>query len=96
MTTINRANEHNVHQTDQRSVTDLEASVFGHRNRRCKHRCARCHALEANICYTLFVQTPEFDPADSTTYFAGLNRAIDYWRRTPIACSSRRNDHALM
>ena len=75
MTTINRANEHNVRKQISEALTDLEASVSAIETD-VANIDARVVTLEANICYTLFVQTPEFDPADSTTYyFAGLSIA---------------------
>lgn len=63
MTDIKRANEHNVRKQISGALTDAEASIAT--------LVSRADALEANAGYALFVQTPEFDPSDSTNHFFG-------------------------
>ena len=54
MTKIERNNDFTMREQISTALTDLETDVA---------------ALQSNAGYALFVQSPEFDPADSTTYY---------------------------
>ncbi|MBK8200333.1 MAG: hypothetical protein IPK75_18455 [Acidobacteria bacterium] len=56
MTKIERNNDFTMREQISTALTDLETDVA---------------ALQSNAGYALFVQSPEFDPADSTTYYFG-------------------------
>lgn len=70
MTKIERNNDFTMREQISTALTDLETDAADLRAE-VEAIDARVVTLEANIGYALFVQSPEFDPADSTTYYFG-------------------------
>lgn len=70
MTKIERNNDFNMREQISTALTDIETDVTALQTD-LSALDARVVTLESNIGYTLFVQSPEFDPADSTTYYFG-------------------------
>ena len=70
MTKIERNNDFTMREQISTALTDLETDVAALQTD-LSALDARVVTLESNIGYALFVQSPEFDPADSTTYYFG-------------------------
>lgn len=70
MTVIQHNNDFNLRKQLSEVITAIEASVSTIETD-VANLDARVVTLESNIGYALFVQSPEFDPADSTTYYFG-------------------------
>lgn len=63
MTKIERNNDFIMREQISTALTDLETDVAALQT--------DVATLQSNAGYALFVQSPEFDPADSTTYYFG-------------------------